>query len=125
MRPSPGVEAFGVCLRGEGDYRDGSELSFRPAEKHVQFAHPSRGSTGESKQPVGTTMSGDQGAMPPVEGLNESFTVEIVTLDRILDVCIDNRRTFIARRRIKVAIASSSSPKVAKWYSSRSTFAPS
>ena len=31
VRPSRGVEVFGVCLCGEGDYQAGSELSFRPA----------------------------------------------------------------------------------------------
>ena len=43
-------------------------------------------------------MDGDTGAMPPMEGLNEPFTLDIIIKDRILDVCIDNRRTFIARR---------------------------
>ena len=43
-------------------------------------------------------MGGDTGAMPPVEGLNEPFTLDIIIKDRILDVCIGNRRTFIARR---------------------------
>ena len=43
-------------------------------------------------------MNGDAGAAPPVEGLDKPFTIDMITKDRILDVCIDNRRTFIARR---------------------------
>ena len=88
---------FGVCLCGEGDYRAGSELSFRPASNHVQFAHPCEGRPAK-QEPVVTLMDGDTGALPPVEGLNESFTLDIITKDRILDVCLGNRRTFIARR---------------------------
>ena len=97
VRPAQGVEVFGVCLCGEGDYRAGSELSFRPASNHVQFAHPCEGRPAK-QEPVVTLMDGDTGALPPVEGLNESFTLDIITKDRILDVCLGNRRTFIARR---------------------------
>jgi hypothetical protein len=97
VRPAAGVEVFGVCLCGEGDYQSGSELAFRPASNHVQFAHPHQGGPGR-KQPVVTVMGGDTGAMPPVEGLNEPFTLDLIIQDRILDVCIGNRRTFIARR---------------------------
>jgi hypothetical protein len=95
--PSKGVEAFGICLRGEGDYGEGNELSFRPAKKHVQFGHPHQGCLSRM-EPVRLKMNGDTGAMPPVTGLDKPFTIEIITKDRILDVCIDNRRTFIARR---------------------------
>ncbi len=97
VHPSEGMEAFGLCLRGEGDYQQGSELSFRPAEKHVQFGHPRDGGLDEIQE-VRHTMSGDTGAMPPVLGLDRPFTVELIAKERILDVCIDNRRTFIARR---------------------------
>jgi len=97
VRPAPGVEVLGVCLCGEGDYQSGSELSFRPASNHVQFAHPHEGGVGK-KQPVVTLMGGDTGALPSVEGLDKPFTLDIITKDRILDVCIGERRTFIARR---------------------------
>ncbi len=97
VRPGRGVEAFGVCLCGAGDYQAGSELAFRPAANHVQFAHPHEGGLGQ-KQPVVTVMASDLGALPPVEGLDEPFTLDILIKDRILDVCIGNRRTFIARR---------------------------
>lgn len=95
--PSQGVEAFGVCLRGEGDYARGSELCFRPRENHVQFEHPNDGGLGEL-QPVKHRMDGDVGALPPVIGLDRSLTLDIIMKDRIVDVCIASRRTFIARR---------------------------
>ena len=97
VHPAAGVAAFGICLCGEGDYQAGSELSFRPAEQHVQFSHPQAGGLAP-KEPVVTLMGGDTGALPAVEGLAEPFTLDIVTKDRILDVCIGDRRTFIARR---------------------------
>ena len=97
VRPSDPVEVFGLCLRGEGDYAEGNELAFRPAEEHVQFGHPHEGDV-DKKQPVALTMDGDTGAMPPVTGLNRPFTINLIAKDRILDICIDDRRTFIARR---------------------------
>ena len=97
VHASAEIEAFGLCLRGEGNYSNGSELSFRPAEEHVQFGHPHEGSLAR-KEPVRTIMNGDVGATLPVAGLDKPFTIDIVMVDRILDVCIDNRRTFIARR---------------------------
>ena len=36
--------------------------------------------------------------MVPVAGLDQPFWLDIIVKDRILDVCMDNRRTFIARR---------------------------
>jgi beta-fructofuranosidase len=96
-KPSEGVEVFGLCCRGDGDYESGNELSFRPGTRHVQFAHPHDGGLGDL-QPVRLTMHGDMGAMPPVGGLNQPFSIELIAKGRILDVCIDNRRTLVARR---------------------------
>jgi hypothetical protein len=97
VRPQRGAEVFGVSLCGEGDYEAGSELSFRPAGNHVQFAHPQAGGPA-GKVGVATLMDGDTGAMPPMDGLSEPFTLDIIVKERILDVCIGDRRTFIARR---------------------------
>ncbi|MHB9079486.1 MAG: hypothetical protein ACYC3X_18570 [Pirellulaceae bacterium] len=88
---------FGLCVCGDGDYAAGSELSFRPAEKQVQFGHPRKGDLDE-KQPVALLMDGDSGAMPPIAGLDQPFSIDLIVTDRIVDVCIGNRRTFIARR---------------------------
>jgi hypothetical protein len=96
--PSSGQGTFGLCVSGDGDYASGSELSFRPAEQHVQFGHP-RGGKLDEKRPVSLVMDGDTGAMPPMTGLDRAFTLDIIVKDRIVDVCIDNRRTFIARRK--------------------------
>jgi hypothetical protein len=97
VRPSENVEVFGLCVCGDGDYAGGSELSFRPAEKHVQFGHP-RESKLDERHPVALIMGGDTGAMPPVEGCDRPFSIDLIVKDRIVDVCIDNRRTFVARR---------------------------
>ncbi len=95
--PSEGVEAFGLCVRGDGDYAGGNELSFRPATGQVQFGHPRAGGL-DDIQPVALVRDGDTGAAPAVAGLDQPFWIDIILKDRILDVCIDNRRTLIARR---------------------------
>lgn len=97
IRPAAGSEVYGVCLCGEGDYESGSELSFRPAKNHVQFAHPHNGGLAPLV-PVVTLMDGDTGALPPVDRLAEPLALDIIVTDRILDVCLGDRRTFIARR---------------------------
>jgi hypothetical protein len=97
VRPSKGVEAYGLCMRGGGDYAEGSELCFRPAESRVQFGHPRDGKLAE-RHPVTLIMDGDTGAMPPVSDLDRPFAIDLILKDRIIDVCIDARRTFIARR---------------------------
>ena len=97
VRPSEGVEAFGLCVRGEGDYREGNELSIRPNDGHIQFGHPQNGDL-DKKQPVQRQMRGDTGAMPPVTDLAGPLTIDLIAKGRILDVCIDNRRTLIGRR---------------------------
>lgn len=97
VTPSNRPGTFGLCVCGAGDYTSGSELSFRPAEQHVQFGHPRAGKLDE-KKPVALLMDGDTGAMPPMTGLERPFTLDVIIKDRIVDVCIDNRRTFIARR---------------------------
>lgn len=96
--PSANVEVLGLCVRGDGDYASGTELSFRPATGHVQFGHPRAGGL-DDLQPVALLMDGDTGAMPAVAELNRPFTLDLILKDRIVDVCIDNRRTFIARRQ--------------------------
>ena len=78
---------FGLCVRGMGHYQQGCELRFEPAKQRVQFGVPQDGSMGEE--------SGH--AIYHVDGLERSFTLDIILQDDIVDVCIDNRRTIIGR----------------------------
>jgi len=45
-----------------------------------------------------STTTGKKPSAARLKDLDEPFALGIVLKDRILDVCIDNRRTFIARR---------------------------
>jgi hypothetical protein len=87
--PGPGATAFGLCLRGSGKYEDGIELQFRPAEQRVQFGKPQQGTLGPQSDP----------AIGQVDGLDHPFQLDIVATGTLIDVCIDNRRTLIARRK--------------------------
>jgi hypothetical protein len=100
VRPGAGASALGLCLRGERDYASGNELRFEPKSGRVQFAHPHEGGLAEPA-PERLKMNGDVGALGPlaaVKDLDKPFTLDIILKDRILDVSIDDRRTFIARR---------------------------
>jgi hypothetical protein len=97
VRPGADASAFGICLRGEGDAA-GNELRFEPKTGRVQWGHPQEGRLA-APAPTRLLMDRDIGALAEsVQGLDKPFTLDIILKDRIVDVCIDNRRTFIASR---------------------------
>jgi beta-fructofuranosidase len=100
VQPGSGVNAFGLCFRGEGDYVSGNELRFEPKTGRVQFAHPHEGGLAQPAH-ESLIMDNDIGSLGPlaaVKDLDKPFTLDIILKDRILDVCIDDRRAFSARR---------------------------
>ncbi|HVU14643.1 MAG TPA: hypothetical protein VHD90_25380 [Phototrophicaceae bacterium] len=76
VRPEQSSAAFGLWLRGSGDFEQGYPLHFLPYEQKVTL---------------------NQQAITCVTGLDRPFTLEIVTKDDIIDVCIDGRRCLIDR----------------------------
>lgn len=76
IKPEPGSACFGIGLRGQGGYESGYTLQFLPDEERVEL--------------------GGQ-VITRVEGLQQSFKVEIVLQGDIIDVCIDKRRCLINR----------------------------
>ena len=76
VRPEPGSAAFGLCLRGSGQLRNGYDLRFLPFEGRVELFDR---------------------ALTAVEGLGKAFTLEIIVKDDLIDVCIDRRRCIINR----------------------------
>jgi hypothetical protein len=85
--PQPGSAAFGVCLRGASDYADGHELRCEPGRGKVGWRRPGDGSIPENEMQ----------AIYDVDGLDRPFTLEVIARDDVLDVCIDGRRTLVAR----------------------------
>ena len=72
-----GVPAqFGIYLRGDEDVRSGYALRFLPFEGRVELFDE---------------------ALTAVEGLADTFTLDIVLKDDLIDVCIDQRRCIINR----------------------------
>ena len=94
--PAPGTKCFGLCFRGEGDYADGCELRFEPADRRVQYGAPSNG--GPAQASTEHWSDGHDFGIRGVEGLDRPFTLEVIAKDRIIDACIDGRRTIVTRR---------------------------
>jgi hypothetical protein len=94
--PQPGAKAFGLCLRGKGQYDGGCELRFEPGRQRVQYGVPEN--HGPAKDATDRIAMGRDFALENVENLDRSFTLDIVVKDDIIDMCIDRRRTMITRR---------------------------
>ena len=74
IQPAAEAISFGVLLSTDGTFDYGYDLSFFPQENRVQL---------------------NQQQIFGVEGLTQSFKLEIVMQEDIIDVCIDKRRTVI------------------------------
>ncbi|MDD4269141.1 MAG: hypothetical protein PHN77_13025 [Thermoguttaceae bacterium] len=94
--PRPGTAAFGLCLRGHGEYQGGCELRFEPARQRAQYGAPE--GRGPAKDSTGRVALGRDYAIEDVDGLDRPFQLEIIVKDDIIDTCIDQRRTMITRR---------------------------
>jgi beta-fructofuranosidase len=87
VRPVRPSGAFGIGVRGSGNFRDALMLEFLPTRRRVGWRHAERASWQEE----------ETAALYEVDGLDRPFGVELVVLDDILDLCIDRRRTLINR----------------------------
>ena len=86
---SPAVDAsyFGIRF-GAGDrMRGGFELRFEPRREKVGFRPADASSTDESE---GTSIY-------DVTGLDKPFGLQLLVRDGVVDVCVDGRRTLVAR----------------------------
>ena len=96
VTPQPGAKAFGICLRGKGDYDGGCELRFEPGRQRAQYGVPQN--HGPARDSTGRIAAGRDFAIENVEHLDRPFQVDVVVKDDIVDACIDQRRTMITRR---------------------------
>jgi hypothetical protein len=94
--PKPGVAAFGVCVRGKGDYESGCELRFEPERRRAQYG--TLKDHREVQDASGAISQGRDFAIQNVNHLDHPFTLDIVVKDNIIDTCIDQERTMISRR---------------------------
>ena len=93
VKPEAGIRHFGLCVRGQGDYVAGCELQFEPCNERIQFAPVADGCMAEE--------SGHWMAIGGVNGIAQSFTLDLIVKDDLVDACIDNRRTIITRNHAK------------------------
>ena len=96
VTPKPGANAFGLCLRGEGDYENGCELRFEPSRQRVQYGVPVN--HGPANDATGAVSAGRDYAIEDVACLDGPFTLDIIVKDDLVDTCIDGCRTMITRR---------------------------
>jgi len=94
--PQSGAKAFGLCVRGKGDYDGGCELRFEPDRKRAQDGMPEN--RGPARDSVGLISQGRDFAIQNVEHLDRPFALDIIVKDNLIDTCIDQRRTMITRR---------------------------
>ena len=76
VAPANGAAEYGLYLRGETDTKGAYHLRFLPHEQRVELF--------------------DQ-ALAVVTGLDVPFTLDIILMDGLIDVCIDQRRCLINR----------------------------
>jgi hypothetical protein len=96
VKPRPGLKCFGLTFHGAGRYQKGRELRFEPAKQRVQFGNVSNGKL--AKESKGQTHTAADFAITDVKDLDKPFKLQIVAkTNRIIDVCIDDRRTIINR----------------------------
>jgi len=87
LRSSPTATAFGVTLRGAGNYESGVELRLEPLRGRVSWSTANAKSLEEHLD----------SSIHQVAGLNERISLEIVAIGSIFDVCINSQRTAIHR----------------------------
>lgn len=96
VKPQPGVKCFGLAFHGAGRYQKGRELRFEPAKERVQFGNLWNGKL--AKVSKGQAHSAADFAITDVKDLDKPFKLEIIVKkNRIIDICIDDRRTIINR----------------------------
>jgi beta-fructofuranosidase len=90
LRPSARTTAFGVTLRGKGNYEGGVELRLEPFRHRASWhAAPAKSL---AEDPLAT--------LDQVTGLEKPVSLEIVAKESIFDVCINNQRTAIHRAAV-------------------------
>lgn len=87
LTPQGPVAAYGLGLRGRGDYEAGYELRLSPTLQQVDL------------RPVGArSLHHDPGrTLRAVEGLQEPVQLEVICQGDIIDVCVGGRRTLVTR----------------------------
>lgn len=94
--PGQGAGAYGLCVRGSGDYQDGCELRFEPGKRCAQWGEPVR--NGLADVPTEEIWRGGNYVMNQLDCLDRPFELKIIVKRNLVDAEIDGRRTMITRR---------------------------
>jgi hypothetical protein len=87
VKPAPKASYYGIRFHAGDKMQGGFELRFEPQREKVGLRPGDAGSNEEH----------DAWAIYNVTGLDQPFDIEMVSKGDIIDVCVDHRRTLIAR----------------------------
>ncbi len=76
VAPATPTTTVGLRLRGQADFSGGYELRLSPHERRVAL---------------------HDAALCAVDGLDRPFTLDVVLVDDLIDMCVDGRRTLVNR----------------------------
>ncbi|HPS00008.1 MAG TPA: glycosyl hydrolase [Candidatus Sumerlaeota bacterium] len=91
VKPAPDASCFGIRFGAGDKMRDGFELRFEPRREKVGLRDANAGSWDECEDM----------ALYNVTGLDRPFEFEMLVKGDVVDVCVDNRRTLVARLPVK------------------------
>ncbi len=89
VNPGPGVKGFGLFCRGDRESTSGTEIRFDPEFQQVTCGR-------DLPLDHNAQLQWGQRKIEKASGLGQSFTLDIILKDNIVDFCIDNRRTGIS-----------------------------
>lgn len=96
LRAGPGTKSFGLNIRGEPGYRGGAELRCEPNTGRVQWGYAGEGCLAPAA--IHPRCWVEDMSIEGVEGLADLITIEVIAHETILDACLNDQRTALARR---------------------------
>ncbi|MEA3207530.1 MAG: beta-fructofuranosidase [Chthoniobacter sp.] len=87
VRPAPGTSYFGLRFRADAKMQGGVEVRFEPLREKVGLRPADLGPADENESK----------AIYNVGAMDQPFTFELLVKDDVVDLCVDGRRTLVAR----------------------------
>jgi hypothetical protein len=90
IRPGRETRAYGLVVRSPGERTRGMEVKFHPEKSTVLLS------------PLGIdapapALTGGKRLMSDVRGVSDEIRIDLILKDDLLDLCLDDRRTYIVR----------------------------
>ena len=86
LRPEASVKEFGLVVRASGKPNSGMEMKVVPAERVIEFNLPASSDRRHGEK-----------ALRNAKPLAGAFAIDLIIKDDLLNVCLNNNRTYIVR----------------------------